>query len=93
MSLKMTMDAEEEDADEGDLVDALLDGHGEVAAEDAFDDEQEDHAAVEDGEGQQVEHAEVDGDVGDGLDERHPALHLCGLVDDGRDADGAGEAA
>lgn len=38
---------EENDADEGDLVDGLLELLVDVAAHDAFDEEEEDHAAVE----------------------------------------------
>jgi len=48
---------EEDEADEGYLVDALLDGLVEVAAHEAFDGEKEDEAAVEDGDGEQVEDA------------------------------------
>src|ERR1017187_8125854 len=50
------------DADEGGLEDVLLDLHGEVAAEEALDQQQKDHSAVEDGERQQIDHAQVDGD-------------------------------
>ena len=55
---------EDDEADEGNLVDALLDLLVEVAAHDAFDDEEENHAAVENGDGQQVEDGEVEGDGG-----------------------------
>ena len=84
---------EDEEADEGDLIDALLDLLVEVAAHGGLDEEEEDHAAVEDGDGEQVEDAEVEGDVGHEADEGHPAGHLDSLVDLGSDADGAGEGA
>jgi len=41
------------------LVDAFLDGHGQVAAEGALHQQQEDHAAVQNGEGQQVNMARL----------------------------------
>ena len=82
---------EQDDADERHLVDALFNRHGKVAAEGALDQQQEDHATVEDGEGQQVEHAQVDGDHGHGADQGHPS-GLGGFVDDFADADGSGEA-
>ena len=74
-------DGEDEDADEGYLVDALFDLLIDVAAHDGLDEQEEDHSAVEDGEGQQVHDAEVDADVGHGADDGHPAGHLDGLVD------------
>ena len=64
---------EEDDADERDLVDALFETRVEVAADDGFDGEEEDHAAVEDGDGEQVEDAEVERDHGHGADDGEPA--------------------
>src|SRR5579871_328351 len=86
-------DGEDQDADEGYLVDALFELLIEIAAKDAFDQEEQDHAAVEDRDRQKVEDAEVQADVGHQADEGHPAGHLNGLVDLGADADGAAQAA
>jgi len=44
-------DGEDQNADEGHLVDALFELLVKVAAHDRFDQEEEDHAAVEDGYG------------------------------------------
>ena len=82
---------EEDEADEGYLVEALLDLGVEVAAEEAFDGEQDDGAAVEDGEGEEVDDAEVEGDLGHEDDDGGPAGGLEGFVDLDADADGAGE--
>ncbi len=82
---------EGDEADKGDLVDALLDLLVDVATHDGLDDEEEDHAAVEDGDGKEIEDAEVERDEGHGADKGHPSGHLNGLVDLGADADGAGE--
>ncbi len=81
-------EGEEDDADEGYLVDDFLELLVDVAAHDAFYDEEEDHAAVEQGEGHQVEDAEVEGDDADQVEER-PDAHLGSDVDLLRHADGA----
>src|ERR1039458_4918947 len=60
----------------GSLVDALLDVDADVAAEGAFDQQQQNHAAVQNGEGQQVEDAEVEADDTGQSNLRPPALHL-----------------
>ena len=80
-------EGKEDDADEGHLVDDFLELLVDVAAHDAFDDEEEDHAAVEQGEGHEVEDAELEGDEADEADER-PYTHLGGDVDLLGDADG-----
>ena len=56
-------DGEEDQEDEGGLVDAFFDVQADVAAHQAFDEEQEDYAAVHDGDGQEVEDAEVEADA------------------------------
>ncbi len=84
-------DGEDEDADEGDLIDAFLDLLVDVAAHDGLDEEEENHSAVKDGKRQEIHDAEVDADVSHGADDGHPAGHLDGLVDDLADADGPGE--
>src|ERR1700735_1163277 len=81
-------EGEEDDADEGYLVDDFLELLIDVPAHDAFYDEEEDHAAVEQGEGHQVEDAEVEGDDADQVEQR-PDTHLGGDVDLLRHADGA----
>ena len=81
-------EGEQDDADEGYLVDDFLELLIDVAAHDAFNDEEEDHAAVEQGEGHQVEDAEVERDHADEVQQR-PDAHLGGDVDLLRDADGA----
>ncbi len=52
-------DGEDQDADEGYLVDAFFELLIEVTAEDGLDQEEEDHAAVENWDRQEVEDAEV----------------------------------
>jgi hypothetical protein len=80
---------EEDDADEGDLVDEVFEALIDVAAHDAFDGEEEDHAAIERGKGEEVEDAELEGDHGHETD-KGPDAHLGGDVNLLRDADGAG---
>ena len=80
---------EDQETDEGYLVDALLELLIEIAAHHAFDEEEEDHASVEDRDGQEVEDAEVKADVSHQTYERHPAGHGDCLVDLLADADGA----
>jgi len=81
-------EGEEDDADEGYLVDELFELLVDVAAHDAFDEEEEDHAAVEWGDGQEIEDAEVERDEGHEFYER-PDAHLGGDIDLLGDADGA----
>ncbi len=81
-------EGEQDDADEGYLVDDFLELLIDIAAHDAFYEEEEDHAAVEQGEGHQVEDAEVEGDDADQV-EQWPDSHLGGNVDLLRHADRA----
>jgi hypothetical protein len=81
-------EGEEDDADEGYLVDDFLELLVDVTAHDAFDDEEEDHASVEQREGHQVEDAEVERDDADQVEQR-PDTHLRGDVDLLGDADRA----
>lgn len=83
---------EEDDADEGNLVDAFLELLVDVSAQDAFDDEKENHAAVQNGDRHEIEDAQVDADVGHQADDGCPAWHVHRLVDLLTDADGAAQA-
>src|SRR5271166_824506 len=69
----------EQDEHKGGLVDALLEDRIDVAAQEAFDEQEEDHAAVEDGEGKQVEDAEIEADGGHQLDHVLPPVALRGF--------------
>src|ERR1700679_1556335 len=79
-------ECKEDDADEGYLVDDLFELLVDVAAHDAFHDEEKNHAAVEQREGHQVEDAEVERDDADEVEER-PDAHLRRNVDLLCDAD------
>ena len=80
---------EEDDADEGDLVDALFELLVDVAADEALDGEKGDHASVQDGDGQEVEDAQVEADESHGADDGDPAGKVEGFMDLDADADGA----
>lgn len=81
-------EGEQDDADEGHLVDDFFELLIDVATHDAFDDEEEDHAAVEQGEGHKVEDAKVERDDADEVKKR-PDAHLRCDVDLLGDADRA----
>src|SRR6185437_13300631 len=84
---------EDQETDERDLVNALFELLIDVTADDAFNDKEEDHAAVQDGDGQKIEDAQIERDVGHQADEGHPAGHGDGLVNLLADSDGAAQAA
>src|ERR1035438_10233430 len=63
------------------LVDALLHNHADVAADRALDEQQQNHAAVENWEGQQVENAEVEARSEEHTSELQSLRHLvCRLL-------------
>src|SRR5437868_8959446 len=60
--------------DERCLVDALFDAQAYVAADQAFNQQQQDYSSIENRNWQQVEDAEVEADGSSNLQQRHPAL-------------------
>src|SRR5580704_8870891 len=72
---------------ESDLINALLEFLLEIAPQQAFDAEQQDHASVEDGDRQQVHDAQVEADEGSQADDRLPAVHLRRFAGHARHAD------
>ena len=79
----------EDETDECHLVDALFDLRVQVSTDQALNEQEDNHAAVQDGDGEQVEDAQVEANEGHGADDRYPASHLEGLVNLDADADGA----
>jgi len=64
---------EDDDEDESDLVDAFFEGQIDVTANHALDEQEEDHAAIENGERHQVEDSKIDADGGHRLELCLPA--------------------
>src|SRR5579862_4524530 len=81
-------DCEQYEEDEGGLVDAFFDLQADVAAHHAFDEKQQDYAAVEDGNGKQVEDAEVQADRGGESHQRGPAFFGGGFAGSAANPDG-----
>jgi len=86
-------DGEQHKENECGLIDALFDAQADVAPHEAFDEEEQDDAAIENGDGQQVKDAEVEADAGGELQERNPAFLLGRPARVLRNADGAGHGA
>ena len=55
----------------------------------AFDEQEQDNAAIEDGDGQQVHDAEIEADGGGDQEKRRPAFLAGGGTDGAADSDGA----
>ena len=69
------------------MINSLLDAQADVAAYQAFNEQQQNDAAVEDGDGQQIKDAEVQADRGREAHQRRPALFAGGLSGGSADAD------
>ena len=81
--------SEEHQEYERGLVDALFDSQADLFLHQAFDEEQEDYSAVEDGDRQQVKDAEIQADDGADEEKRRPAFFAGGAAYGAADADGA----
>ena len=77
---------EEDQEDERGLVDAFFNPNADVAPHDAFDDQQQDDSAVEDGNRQQVEDAEVQADHRHQAQQRRPAWLARSIAGSARNA-------
>src|ERR1700692_2201699 len=86
-------DCEDEQENEGGLINALLEVLIQIAAHHAFNQQEENYSAIEDGNRQQVEYSQVDADEGHDLEERGPARHGGCLADLLTDANRAAESA
>jgi len=82
---------ERDENDKGGLVDSLFDVDFNISADDALDDEQQNEAAVEDGERHEVEDAEVKADGGGDVELGEPAGHFRGVAGHARNAHRTGE--
>ena len=81
---------EQGDHCKADVGDDLARAHGEWAAFDGFDAEDDEFAAIEEGDGEEVEDAEVDGDDGEHSEECVDAI-FAGFGGHVADHDGAAE--
>ena len=72
----MTITANKHQEHERRLVDALFDVHADIAPHQAFDQQEQNHAAVQNRNRQQVEDAQVQADPRRQFHQRRPALLL-----------------
>ena len=82
------VDDEGEEKDQANLDEALFEGEAEIAAAKSFEDEKDDVATIEDGDGEKIEDAEIDADEGHETDDSVGALGD-GLSGGAGDADNA----
>src|SRR5216684_1924288 len=62
------------------LVDTFLNLQADVATHDAFDEEEQDYAAVHDGDGQEIKDPKIQADHGGDAEQWHPALFLSSIT-------------